>query len=473
MLVNMVTNGVYGRHSSAAEVAKRAIAAGMCNVGVSIDGPEEIHDRIRGKGTFSKTAQSITTFRSVGLLTTVMCTVNRLNINHLEKLREIAVSLGARALRFQLAKPMGTMDEHREWVISASAIPGLLQRIVRMKQQGGIDVRVGDSLGYYGKPDKVLRHRTWNNKKTRWGGCQAGLKAIGIQANGDIKGCLSLQAARGETDPFVEGNIRKTPLREIWYREGAFAYNRDFSLDALTHDCKTCKQAALCRGGARCISTAMDGTLTHDDYCYYRLMSEKEQQDWLRWSRSAAAAAALAATVNVGACDDSDPTPPPEYGVDYYDTETETLDSDDDTDSGTETDIDSATADDSDTSSTDAIDTSDTDSDTAALEYAVEPVDTDTDSAALDYAVEPVDTDSETMVLEYAVEPIDTDTDSAALDYAVEPVDTDTDSAALDYAVEPVDTETDIYTPEYAVEPDYAVEPVPEYAVEPENKDTD
>ena len=82
-------------------------------------------------------------------------------------IREVAMGLGARALRFQLAKPMGTMDDHREWVLEPGQIATLLPELVRMKRAGGLDIRLGDSLGYYGKPDKVLREWSWKNKKTR------------------------------------------------------------------------------------------------------------------------------------------------------------------------------------------------------------------------------------------------------------------------------------------------------------------
>ncbi len=459
MYVNMVTNGVYGKHQSAREVATRALESGMCNVGVSIDGPKVVHDRIRGGGTFEKTTHSIKQFREVGLSTTVMTTVNRLNIAHLETVRDIAMALGANAVRYQLAKPMGTMDDHREWVIKPGEIATLLPRIAAMKQQGSIDVRVGDSLGYYGKPDKILRAYNWRRKKTRWGGCQAGMQAIGIQANGDIKGCLSMQAARGETDPFVEGNIRELSLADIWYKPGAFAYNRNFALDQLTHDCNACKQAALCRGGARCISSAVDGTVTHDDYCYYRLLSDQEQLSWATVGKSAAAAA-LVLSINTVGCSDDGGGP-------------QTLDASETTDA-TDTYADSDTHTDTDTESAAATDTPD---------YAVEP-ETDsvseTDAPAPEYAVEPdsnSDTDNETdsdTGVDTGSDSI-SDTDSAS-DTSVDTtygIGTDTEPDAGPEDTDTIDTDTVDTDPidtalDYAVEPDYAV--MPEYAVEPDTE---
>lgn len=39
----------------------------------------------------------------------------------------------------------------------------------------------------------------------------AGCKAVAIESNGDVKGCLSLQNER-----FIEGNIRERSLKDIW-----------------------------------------------------------------------------------------------------------------------------------------------------------------------------------------------------------------------------------------------------------------
>ena len=50
----------------------------------------------------------------------------------------------------------------------------------------------------------------------------AGLRGIGFESNGNVKGCLSMPA------DFIEGNIRDQTLREIWDDPDNFAYNRKF-----------------------------------------------------------------------------------------------------------------------------------------------------------------------------------------------------------------------------------------------------
>ncbi len=303
--VNMVTNGVYRSEAVGRDIAARARDAGMCNIAVSLDGPRNVHEILRGPGTFDRTLEGVGYFREAGLPVAVLTTVSRLNLPLLEQVREIAIDAGAKQWRLQLAKPMGRMDDLRDLVIDPTDLLDLVPRLARMKKAGRINLRVGDSIGYYGPHDKVLRGRGWRGGRQEcWQGCQAGMQAIGIEADGGVKGCLSLQAKWGESDPFVEASLREHTLDEIWHAPGIFPFNRDFSVDQLTGGCAPCRHAALCRGGARCVSSAVNGTVTDDPYCYYRVASERRALEIQRRPPSTCVAAAALA-LSIAACDDT------------------------------------------------------------------------------------------------------------------------------------------------------------------------
>ena len=306
MLVNMVTNGVYKDEATAQDVALRARDSGMSNVGMSIDGLEEVHNWTRGPGTYQKTLDSIERFTRAGVKVGVLTTVNKKNFHQLEAICESAKDHGATMWRVQLGKPMGSMSDE-DIVIEPRQTYELINRLVALKKKGEIHVAVGDSIGYYGPADRVLRGKGWRGRNECWQGCQAGMHAIGIEADGGVKGCLSLQAKLGDKDPFVEGNVRESSLKEIWYRPGVFAYNRDFSLDDLTGDCKACKYASMCRGGATCVTSSL-GFLGEDPYCYYKYWNEARREQRLRLARGArSAAAAMAMGLVVSGCPSSSP----------------------------------------------------------------------------------------------------------------------------------------------------------------------
>jgi radical SAM protein with 4Fe4S-binding SPASM domain len=315
--VNMVTCGVYSSPGAAATIARRAVDAGLCNVGVSLDGTPATHEAIRGRGTFAAVLASIDELVRAGVQVSVLTTVSRLNVDELDAVRRLVMVAGASSWRLQLAKPMGNLARRDDWVIPPRRLLDLVPWLARVKREGPLAVGVGDSIGYYGPHDAVLRGRGWRGRAERWRGCQAGLQAVGIEADGGVKGCLSLQPRAAGPDPFREGSLQETTLEELWHRPGVFAYNRDFSVSQLRGSCRHCAHAPLCRGGAKCVAAAVTGGVGEDPYCYHRL--EREAADRARSplrSAQAAAAALLLGLGSLGAVGCGDRATPDPGGAD-------------------------------------------------------------------------------------------------------------------------------------------------------------
>jgi len=122
---------------------------------------------------------------------------------------------------------------------------------------------VGDNLGFFGPNEDVLRA---HSRFGCWTGCMAGCLVVGIEANGNVKGCLSQQ------DPaFIEGNLRQTTLHAIWNRPGGFAYNRRFAVEQLEGFCRECTYADICRGGCTCAAHFASGSRFDNPYCAHRV----------------------------------------------------------------------------------------------------------------------------------------------------------------------------------------------------------
>jgi MoaA/NifB/PqqE/SkfB family radical SAM enzyme len=60
------------------------------NIQISIDGPEEIHDTIRGKGVFSKCMNSIDKLHEIGKVPLINCVLSKHNLDHIEYLVQLA-----------------------------------------------------------------------------------------------------------------------------------------------------------------------------------------------------------------------------------------------------------------------------------------------------------------------------------------------------------------------------------------------
>lgn len=290
--VNMVTNGM----TMTDRLARRVAQSGLSNVGLSLDGTETTHERVRGRGTFERLVRATERLRRAGVPFSLLTHLNRDTALELKAVHDLAVDLGARVWRVQLGKPMGNLSDSREWCIQPKDLLTVIPTLARLKARSSIELHVGDSIGYYGPHEKLLRHTNWGNMEPLWAGCQAGLRTIGIESDGGIKGCLSLQAGLAEhpagngADPFREGDIRSRRLADLWFDPEAFAFNRQQRPADLTGACRRCRWAARCRGGAKCVSSAFTGRLGEDPYCYYHVWSEATQQGQGRMRRTAVAA---------------------------------------------------------------------------------------------------------------------------------------------------------------------------------------
>jgi MoaA/NifB/PqqE/SkfB family radical SAM enzyme len=276
------------------EMARRAADAGLANVGVSIDGLETTHEAIRGLGTYRRAVRGIERLEAAGVATGVVTHLNRTNLLELEALHDEVLALGARSWKVQLGKPMGNLASHPDALLRPRDLLSVMPRLARLKRRSTLWIDLGDSLGYHGPEDRFLRSQAWRAKGSAWTGCQAGRYAIGIEADGGVKGCLSLQMplASGQPDPFREGDLRTRRLADLWFDPRAFAWNR--SPAPLTGACARCEHAATCRGGAKCVAAAFTGGLTENPYCHHRVLAEAGRGGGLIAPlRRAAAAAAI------------------------------------------------------------------------------------------------------------------------------------------------------------------------------------
>jgi radical SAM protein with 4Fe4S-binding SPASM domain len=111
---------------------------------------------------------------------------------------------------------------------------------------------------------------------------------LGIESNGNVKGCLSLPSSRHGESAYVEGNLRTRSLRDIWKRKGGFAYNREFRLDDLKGFCRVCRYGDICRGGCTWKRHGQIDQTAGDIYCFYYQAVKQGRYDLLEDEPTAA-----------------------------------------------------------------------------------------------------------------------------------------------------------------------------------------
>lgn len=107
-----------------------------------------------------------------------------------------------------------------------------------------------------------------------WAGCNAGTRGFGILHNGDVIGCTSIRDRK-----FIEGNILKKSIVDIWNAPDAFKWSRGMKKSDLGGACKTCIYGETCLGGCPNTRLTMNGTMQSENpYCVYRTARLKLQE---------------------------------------------------------------------------------------------------------------------------------------------------------------------------------------------------
>ena len=138
-------------------------------------------------------------------------------------------------------------DEQFEWYVAR------VKKCIT-ERHGRLRLGLMDDFGYFPlSPEFAFLHQIWT-------GCPAGRHAIGIRANGDVLPCLSLGS------DFVEDNLRRRSLREIWEDECSFSRFRGKPAQ-LTGACAKCPKAGVCKAGCSAAALSTTGTLTENAFC--------------------------------------------------------------------------------------------------------------------------------------------------------------------------------------------------------------
>jgi radical SAM protein with 4Fe4S-binding SPASM domain len=270
--VGMITNGSLWTP----EVATTVKGVGLESIAFSVDGFEPAHDyQRRVPGHWRAVLKAIDHAASTGLRVSVVTTINSRNLRELEALRELLGQHGVLRWQVQFATPTGNLAENRSLVLEPRDVLYAVPLIAGMCQDQRLPkLHPGHNVGYFGEPEEWLRDP--QAVVPFWIGCLAGLSVVGIESHGNIKGCLSLPSALNGVDAFVEGNLRASSLRDIWCKEGAFAYCREFRVESLDGFCRTCDYGDICRGGCTWACFAEQGLVRDNAYCYWRQLHQAE-----------------------------------------------------------------------------------------------------------------------------------------------------------------------------------------------------
>jgi radical SAM protein with 4Fe4S-binding SPASM domain len=255
------------------ERARAARDAGVQAVSVSIDGLRDTHDAMRGlDGSFDAAMGAMRNLRDVGLRVLSNTHIHRANAAELEAIGDMLAGEGVRAWLVQLTVAMGRAADRPEILLEPYQVLDVVPRLAALKErlrERGVTLMPGNNVGYFGPHESTLRPHMQDG---HCGSCGAGRVTLGLEANGDVKGCPSLPSA-----DYVGGNVREHSLAAIWERSGALRFTRDRTVDDLHGFCRSCYYAEACLGGCTWTAHTLFGRAGDNPYCHHRALELRRE----------------------------------------------------------------------------------------------------------------------------------------------------------------------------------------------------
>lgn len=234
-------------------------------VSTSLDGgTAKTHDYIRGReSSFDRVMNYIKLSKDAGLPTTAITTVSKLNFHELPLIKDLFLDRFI-AWQIQIATPHGRFE--KKYALSKQEFYAVGEYIAHLQKKFDkkrLPVIGAHCLGYHSERISCL------GLYPEFEGCQAGKTILSIRSDGDVTGCLATQ------EKYIEGNVRKRSIADIWNDPNAFSYNRKWTKELLGKNCKDCKHGEVCKGGCMGMSIGFTGEPFNTDYCFYKIEKEK------------------------------------------------------------------------------------------------------------------------------------------------------------------------------------------------------
>ena len=243
--IYLLTNGILISEKRAKSLA----SIGVKGVQVSIEGPEDIHDSIRGKGSFAGSRSGVRNLLDAGLRVTLNVTLSSLNAGYIDDIIELSHAWNVHRLGFSRLVPSGRGESMLKEMLNTENLEDLYRRIFSL-DTGALEIVTGDPVA-----SQVNGSNSGDQGTIPLGGCAAGVSGLTILPDGTIVPCRRLH--------IPIGNIRQDSFREIWATSEVLEALRNKS--GYQGKCGVCTRWAQCRG-CRAIANAFSQAQGKNDF---------------------------------------------------------------------------------------------------------------------------------------------------------------------------------------------------------------
>ncbi|MDD5557263.1 MAG: radical SAM protein [bacterium] len=238
----VTTNGtLLDRH------AADLVRAGLDSIVLSIDGPEEIHDSVRGvEGAFARAAAGAAALRAARAggrpRLRINCTISSRNFAHLGRVPAVAAALGAESVVFSHLWfwDREIVEAHNR--AAGDLCPAVEQNVSELDRiDPGVMIaelekvrasRSGLMIKFLPDLDAadIRRYYTEHTAPVKRVSCRAVWLSAFVMPDGEVLPCLD----------YTYGNLRERPFRELWNGARARAFRRRLRAVGIFPGCVRC-----------------------------------------------------------------------------------------------------------------------------------------------------------------------------------------------------------------------------------------
>ena len=189
-------------------IARKLKTSGIKTVNVSIEGPREVHDELRGEGNFARALQGLRNLREENIECTIAATVMSVNFMYMSYIMELARNYGVTTVKFQPFNNDFVFDKSKIDVyhVKREQLKSLkteIEHILYLSKKYKIKT---NPVNYLRKLPEYFANKGTFKVRT----CNVPSVTASISETGEVFPCWPM-AKYGAV-----GNINEQPFGEIW-----------------------------------------------------------------------------------------------------------------------------------------------------------------------------------------------------------------------------------------------------------------
>ena len=202
------------------------------NIVISLDGPREVHDDLRGKGVYDKAVEALREIRRRGITCSISSVIMRQTIDRLEEIVDLAADLGIPVISMQPYERETACLDNDHWQFEFSSeeeetVDKKLRRLMVYAKQKKVSVYTASMMEFV--PAFLAR----GIRRIPPTGCFVPSRLMIVDTAGECYPCFQMRHSMRHKSM---GNVHEKTLDEMWHND----IHRELTMRGLNRKCPGC-----------------------------------------------------------------------------------------------------------------------------------------------------------------------------------------------------------------------------------------